>query len=111
MAYGMQLKDSVGNITYDSTSQGGVFVEYLTLPVLGDTIIRNVPYTDLIGRNIYVIPIQTGDHQYKLFGPTDVTPPYISPVGYPIIRYKQNDTTGIAGFFWVKPTILMVFAL
>ena len=111
MAYGMQLRDSAGSITYDTSSQGGVFVEMNTIPVRTTNTEYNIEYSQLPGSNLYVIPVQTGDHIYKLYGPLDIVPGYTSALGYPVIRYKQVSTLATYGFEYASPTTLMVFAL
>ena len=110
MSYGMKLFDSMGAATYDTTSQGGVFVEFATLPVLSSNASQNIQYPQLIGCNLYVIPLQAGDHQYKLYGPLDTVPGFVTPVGYPVIQYQQSSTLGVYGFNYLRTTILMVFA-
>jgi hypothetical protein len=110
MAYGMKLFDSMGAVTYDTSSQGGVFVEFATLPFLDYNTAENIQYTQLTGCNLYVIPLKAGDHQYKLYGPQDTVPGFVAPVGYPVIQYQQSSTLGTYGYYYLRPTILMVFA-
>lgn len=113
MAYGMQLRDTTGTVTYDSSSQAGVFVEFLTIPTRSTNTEYNVEYPSLIGNNLYVVPIKSGDHAFKVYGPQDIVPGFTSALGYPVIRYKQVTSflLGVYGIDWSNPSLLMVFAL
>lgn len=113
MAYGMQLRDSTGTVTYDTSSQAGVFVEFLSIPARTTNTEYNVSYPQLTGNNLYVVPIKAGDHAFKLYGPQDIVPGYTSALGYPVIRYKQVTSwyIDVFGPYWTKTSILMVFAL
>ena len=113
MAYGMKLMDSVGGLTYDTSSQAGVFVEFATLPERTTTTEYNISYPSLVGRNIYVIPIKAGNHFYTIYGPTDIVPGYTSAIGYPVIRYKWSGYSYTTLQWWTElvETILMVFTV
>lgn len=115
MAYGMKIYDTDGTtVYYDSSSQGGVFVEVLWLPSDGSTTIKTITYdgtvpsgqslakSNLKDMNLKVISLQSGDVAYEV-----ISPEYSTHYGYPQINYKQSST----GFSEYRgDTYLMVLA-
>jgi hypothetical protein len=106
MAYGMQIFDSQGDVYYDTSSESGVFVEFLTLFVTGSSSTRYVTYdgtggkANLQGLKLKVLTLYGGDHWYETV--------YNGTSGYPQIRYSEINPA-------VSPsvrrgTILMVLA-
>jgi len=104
--YGMQINDALGNTYYDSSSESGVFVEFLTLFITGSSADRYVTYNgvggkaNLQGLKLRIITLYGGDHWYE--GIDNGTS------GYPQIRYNEINPT-------ISPsvrrgTILMVMA-
>jgi|APGre2960657404_1045060.scaffolds.fasta_scaffold12277_2 hypothetical protein len=106
MSYGMQINDSLGNTYYDSSSESGVFVEFLTLFVTGSSVDRYVTYNgasgkaNLQGLSLKVITLSGGDHWYEaIYGGTS---------GYPQIKYNEINPTVSTSLR--RGTILMVMA-
>jgi hypothetical protein len=88
MTYGMVLKDAGNSITYDSSSVGGVFVEYATLFLSNSTSINYIYYPQYSGRTLKVLPLWSGDVIYKIYDPGNYP--------YPYIAYKDaNPNLGI----------------
>ncbi len=117
-SFGMKINDSAGNVAYDSSSHGGVFVEFAILPAMTSKTITSISYPQLPGRNLYVMPLVVGAHSFKIYGPTDTVPGNVSPLGYPVIQYVKSDIASVVnrvlafydGTFY-NQTILMVFAV
>jgi hypothetical protein len=67
MSYGMKLINQDGTTAYDSTSPGGVFVQFVVLPIGTDTSqqILNLP-SQYRGMTLTTVPLGSGDHTYFL---------------------------------------------
>jgi hypothetical protein len=67
MSYGMKLVNQDGTLAYDSTSPGGVFVQFVVLPVGTNTSqqILDLP-SQYRGMNLVAFPLGSGDHTYFL---------------------------------------------
>lgn len=67
MSYGMKIINQDGTLAYDSTSPGGVFVQFVVLPVGTNT---NQQIIDLPlqyrGMTLTTFPLASGDHTYFL---------------------------------------------
>ena len=106
MAYGMQIMDSAGDVYYNSSSEGGVFVEPLALFVIGSSSDRTITYNgtggraDLKGLELKIINASAGDHLYRAV--------YNGTTGYPQIIYNEINPTVSPSLR--KGTILLVFA-
>jgi len=104
--YGMQINDALGNVYYDSTSESGVFVEFLTLFITGSSADRYITYNgvggkaNLQGLKLKVITLYTGDHWHEAI--------YNGTSGYPQIKYNEINPTVPASVR--RGTILMVMA-
>lgn len=104
--YGMQINDALGNVYYDSTSEAGVFVEFLTLFITGSGADRYITYNgtgtkaNLQGLKLRVITLYTGDHWHETI--------YNGTTGYPQIKYNEINPTVPASVR--RGTILMVMA-
>ena len=106
MTYGMKIYGPDGvSVAYDSTSLGGVFVQFVVLLASAPTNSQStitLPST-YRGMRIELYPLVSGDHSYYLAqgsvaGGTD-----------PAVYYQSSSS--IAGDFTTrKPTILMAFA-
>ena len=114
MAYGMQIYNTDNTLAYDSTSPGGVFVKFITLPgstTYIDTEKREYlpleyaynPDSAPAGEKIIVIPTVYGDHYWT------VNHGYYSTGQIPYISW--NDKRYMPAFTQRATTILMVFAV
>lgn len=67
MSYGMKLINQDGTTAYDSTSPGGVFVQFVVLPVGTNTSQQtvNLP-AQYRGMTLEAYPLASGDHTYVL---------------------------------------------
>jgi hypothetical protein len=67
MSYGMKLINQDGTLAYDSTSPGGVFVQFVVLPIGTNTDqqILDLP-SQYRGMNLQAFPLNSGDHTYFL---------------------------------------------
>ena len=106
MAYGMQIFDAMGDVYYDTSSESGVFVEFVTLFVTGNSSDRYITYNgasgkkDLQGFRLRLFTLYGGDHWYEAV--------YNGTSGYPQIKYGEiNPTVPASGR---RGTILMVLA-
>lgn len=105
MAYGMTIYNPDGySVAYDSTSPGGVFVQFIVMPITASstepTIVNlNAAY---IGKIITLYPLQSGDHTYSF------TPGSSESGQVPNVMYWSKNS--VADFNSRKQTILMVFA-
>lgn len=106
MAYGMQIFDSQGDVYYDTSSESGVFVEFLTLFVTGSSSTRYITYdgtggkANLQGLNLKVLTLYGGDHWYEAV--------YNGTSGYPQIKYSEINPSVSPSLR--RGTILMVLA-
>lgn len=106
MAYGMQIFDPSGNVYYDTSSESGVFVEFLTLFITGSSSTRYITYNgadgkkDLKGLKLKVLTLYGGDHYYETV--------YNGISGYPQIKYSEGHPNVPASVR--RGTILMVLA-
>lgn len=85
-------------VYYDSSSQGGVFVEILFLPSSNSTDTITITYNGTIpsgssvakpnlkGMKLKVISLESGDVSYDIISPENS-----SIYGYPQIKYKQSS--------------------
>jgi len=103
MSYGMKLIDQDNTVAYDSTSPGGVFVQFVTLPVGTNTSqqILNLP-VQYRAMTLTTFPMISGDHTYFLVQGNIES-------GQPprIIWFNSRSTFDT---FYRRPTILMVLA-
>jgi hypothetical protein len=103
MSYGMKLVNADGSVAYDSTSLGGVFVQFVRLTVGTNTDLQllDLPL-QYRSMTLTAFPIVSGDHTYFLVqGNTDSgQPPRI-------IWYNSRSTFDT---FYRRETILMVLA-
>lgn len=102
MAYGMKIVNQDNTTAYDSTSPGGVFVQFVTLPADSTTTTNRVNLSSAYtGMTIELFTLSSGDHV--------------------IFLSQGNPESGqVPAIFWSnqiysinavrKPTILMVFA-
>ena len=116
MAYGIKLLDSNGNVDYDSTSPGGVFVNTITIPTTGNGYIiydgtstfGGTIMPNLKNRIIFWITLFNGDQTW-LYSPQVVYDPE-GPSFYPRIYYEQRNTTTIVGSASRNTSLILVFA-
>lgn len=109
MAYGMILTDQFGNTTFDSSSQGGVFVQFAVFPPNQSGTITLPGY--LFNMQISVVPLQSGNHSYGLetlatTGGSGIKRIYYNHIVYPA---WQNAGATLPSSLNV-PTVLMVLA-
>jgi hypothetical protein len=114
MAYGMQIYNTDNSLAYDSTSPGGVFVKFITLP--GSTTYIDTakleylpveyaynPDTGPTAEKLIVIPTVYGDHYWT------INHGYFSTGQIPYVSW--NDKRYMQAFTQRATTILMVFAV
>lgn len=67
MSYGMKIINQDNTVAYDSTSPGGVFVQFVVLPVGTDTS-QQLLYlpSQYRAMNLVAYPLSSGDHTYFL---------------------------------------------
>jgi hypothetical protein len=67
MSYGMKIINQDNTLAYDSTSPGGVFVQFVVLPVGTNTSqqILDLP-SQYRGNTLVAYPLNSGDHTYFL---------------------------------------------
>jgi hypothetical protein len=103
MSYGMKLINQDGTTAYDSTSPGGVFVQFVTLPIGTNTSQQtlNLP-VQYRGMNLIAYPILSGDHTYVLVQGNiqNVDPP----------RILWSNRRAVLDTVNRSQTILMIFA-
>jgi hypothetical protein len=102
MAYGMKIINQDNTVAYDSTSPGGVFVQFVTLPTNITTSSNIVNLSSAYsGMTIELFTLSSGDHSiYLVQGNIE------SGQNPKIIWDNTSSTTGSVR----RPTILMVFA-
>lgn len=117
MAYGMQIYNEDNSLAYDSTSPGGVFVQYIVMPAgngsvqpLYPTIVNfplewapgeYIPGGPQRGREIILIPLIIGTHGwYQSTG-------YYEAGQQPNVKWF--DDTYVAPGIARSQTVLMVF--
>ena len=103
MSYGMKIINQDSTVAYDSTSPGGVFVQFVTLPVGTNTSQQtlNLP-SQYRGMIVTAFPISSGDHTYSVVqGSLENNLP-------PRILWSNNRATFET--FYRRQTILMVLA-
>jgi hypothetical protein len=67
MSYGMKIINQDNTLAYDSTSPGGVFVQFVVLPIGANTSQQTVTLpSQYRGMNIEAFPLASGDHTYFL---------------------------------------------
>ena len=104
--YGMQINDALGNVYYDSTSEAGIFVEFLTLFITGSSADRYITYNgvggkaNLQGLKLKLITLYSGDHWHEAVDN--------GTSGYPQVKY--NETKPNVPVSARRGTILMVIA-
>jgi len=110
MTYGMRIYDTDGTtVYYDSSSQGGIFVEFLTLFTSNSTATSTITYDgtngkpDLKGRALKVITLYSGDVAYNV-----IDAPY--SYSYPQIEYKQTSAGLSIPIYNRNNTTIMVLA-
>jgi hypothetical protein len=114
MTYGMQIYNSDNSLAYDSTSPGGVFVKFITLP--GSTTYIDTPKIEYLpveyaynpdtgptATKLIIIPTVYGDHTWS------INHGYFSSGQVPFIAW--NDKPYMPAFTQRASTILMVFAV
>lgn len=101
MAYGMQIYNEDNSLAYDSSSPGGVFVQFVTLPNDGTTgtNIFNLS-SDYNAMTIQLFIVSSGDH--------DIYLQQGNPESGQNPKIYWNNTTNAN--FLRKPTIIMVLA-
>ena len=109
MAYGMKILDQYSNTYYDTSSQGGVFVQFALLyPGQSGTIFLPT-YVNTM--EITLFPLQSGNHDYSVGNRST-----ISGTGYKTVEYSAKTISDIMGTTFTLPsiadpvTVLMVFA-
>lgn len=107
MPYGMKIYGPDGySVAYDSTSPGGVFVQFVTLsptaPTNTSTVI-SLP-TTYAKMTIELYPLISGDHTYYLTQGN----PYTGVAPY--VTYQSTYASIAETFATRNPTILMAFA-
>lgn len=105
----MILTDQFGNTTFDSSSQGGVFVQFAVFPPNQSGTITLPGY--LFNMQISVVPLQSGNHSYGLetlatTGGSGIKRIYYNHIVYPA---WQNAGATLPSSLNV-PTVLMVLA-
>jgi hypothetical protein len=114
MAYGMQIYNTDNSLAYDSTSPGGVFVKFITMPgtttYIDTAKIEYLPFeyafnpaTSTSAETLIVVPTVYGDHYWS------VSYGYSSSGQVPYISW--NDKRYMPAFTQRATTILMVFAI
>mgnify|MGYP000146249429 CR=1 FL=1 len=105
--YGMQINDALGNTYYDSTSEAGIFVEFLTLFITGSGLDRYITYNgvdgkaNLQGRRLRLVTLYSGDHWHEAVDN--------GTSGYPQIKYNETKPN-VPVSNVRRGTILMVLA-
>lgn len=103
MSYGMKLINQDGTTAYDSTSPGGVFVQFVTLPVTNSTDAQIVELpSQYRSMSLSLFPLASGDHTYFL-----VQGNVESSQNARIFWYNGRAVLDVVNRL---PTILMVFA-
>lgn len=105
----MILTDQFGNTTFDSSSQGGVFVQFAVFPPNQSGTITLPGY--LFNMQISVVPLQSGNHSYGLETLATTGGSGIKRIYYNHIVYPdwQNAGATLPSSLNV-PTVLMVLA-
>ena len=117
MAYGMQIYNTDNSLAYDSTSAGGVFVQYIIMPPGDGSITPLYPTTVSFpldwapgeyipggpqrGRTIMLIPLIIGTHGW------DLSMGYYENGAVPRVQWYEDNIT--APGIERSQTILMVF--
>lgn len=101
MAYGMQIYNADNTLAYDSSSPGGVFVQFITLPtnIPTQSNIINLS-SDYNGMTIELFILSSGDHNIYLQQGN------VESGQNPTIIWSNSSSTTILR----KPTIIMVLA-
>lgn len=116
MAYGLKLLDSSGNVEYDSTSTGGVYINTLQIPTTGSgyitydgtSVFNSVTMPNLKNRVIFWITLFNGDQNWS-YSPLAVQDPE-GPSFVPRIYYEQRNTSTIVGTKDRNNSTILVFA-
>jgi hypothetical protein len=67
MSYGMKLVNQDGTLAYDSTSPGGVFVQFVVLPIGSNTDLQTIQLpSQYRAMKLKSFPLSSGDHVYFL---------------------------------------------
>ena len=105
MAYGMKIADEYGNTAFDSTSQGGVFVQFAVFPPNTSGIIYLPSY--VVPMTLTFVPLQSGNHTYEVV--TDNST--FKRIAYNRVIYPEWENVGatLPGSL-NNPTVLMVLA-
>lgn len=110
MAYGMRIYDTDGTtVYYDSSSEGGVFIEFLRLFADDITTTRSITYDGNGGRrnlqnmSLKAIILTSGDVGYDIIEPQNNG-------GYPRIDYKQTSASLQLPLYERDDTLIMVLA-
>jgi len=106
MTYGMKIYGPDGvSVAYDSTSPGGVFVQFVVLLASAPTNSQSVVGFPSIYRamTIELYPLVSGDHSYYLVQGSVAG-------GQDAAIYYQSSASIAGDFTTRKPTILMAFA-
>ena len=103
MSYGMKLINQDGTTAYDSTSPGGVFVQFVVLPIGTNTSQQtvNLP-SQYRGMTLEAYPLASGDHTYVLVQGN------IDSVQVP--RILWSNRRAVLDTVNRSQTILMIFA-
>jgi hypothetical protein len=119
MAYGLKLLDSSGNVDYDSTSTGGVYINTVIIPTTGSGYVtydgtstfNSVTLPNLKNKVIFWITLFNGDQNWY-YDPVAVYDPE-GPSFIPRIRYVQLNTSAIndpSGTVYRNSSKILVFA-
>ena len=109
MAYGMKIADEYGNTAFDSSSQGGVFVQFAVFPPGQSGFIALPSY--LYSMVLTYIPLQSGNHTYETVRTATTSGSGYVRIGYSHISYPAWESAGATLPSSLNvPTVLMVLA-
>lgn len=109
MAYGMKIADEYGNTAFDSTSQGGVFVQFAVFPPNTSGIIYLPSY--VVPMTLTFVPLQSGNHTYEVLTGSTIDGTGFKRIAYNRVVYPEWENVGatLPGSL-NNPTVLMVLA-
>ena len=109
MTYGMKIADEYGNTAFDSSSQGGVFVQFAVFPPGQSGIITLPSY--VVPMTLTFIPLQSGNHTYEELRGSTISGTGFVRIGYSHISYPAWESAGATLPSSLNvPTVLMVLA-
>ena len=109
MAYGMKITDEYGNTAFDSSSQGGVFVQFAVFPPTTSGIIYLPSY--VVPMALTLVPLQSGNHTYEIVTGTTISGSGFKRINYTHISYPEWESVGATLPSSLNvPTVLMVLA-